>query len=114
MDKGEIWQVNLDPTVGDEIKKTRPCVIVNDNDIGRLDLRVIVPISGWKDAFTDFPWMVMIEPDTANGLVKTSTADTFQIRSVSTTRFVKKTGQVSDQDMKNIADGLAVMLGLDL
>ncbi|MSR83413.1 MAG: hypothetical protein EXS58_10900 [Candidatus Latescibacteria bacterium] len=41
--RGEIWLLNLDPTLGAEIKKTRPGIIVNDNAVGVLPLKVIVP-----------------------------------------------------------------------
>jgi mRNA interferase MazF len=44
MRRGEIWLVNLDPTIGAEIKKTRPTVIVNHDAVGILQLKVIVPI----------------------------------------------------------------------
>jgi len=44
MRRGEIWLINLDPTIGAEIKKVRPAVIVSDNAIGILPLKVIVPI----------------------------------------------------------------------
>ncbi|MBU0732774.1 MAG: type II toxin-antitoxin system PemK/MazF family toxin, partial [Proteobacteria bacterium] len=43
--RGEVWLINLDPTLGSEIKKTRPAVIVNDDAIGILPLKVIVPIT---------------------------------------------------------------------
>jgi len=45
MNRGEIWSVNLDPTVGSEIRKTRPAIIVNDDGVGLLPLRVIVPLT---------------------------------------------------------------------
>jgi len=45
MRRGEVWLINLDPTVGAEIQKTRPAVIVNDDAIGILPLKVIVPIT---------------------------------------------------------------------
>lgn len=50
------------PTVGDEIGKTRPCVIVSNDEIGVLRLKVVVPITGWNDIFAQIPWMVRIEP----------------------------------------------------
>ena len=50
MRRGEVWLINLDPTVGSEIKKTRPAVIVNDDAIGILPLRVIVPITALAGA----------------------------------------------------------------
>ncbi len=43
MKRGEIWLINLDPTIGAEIRKTRPAVIVNRDGLGVLPLRVIVP-----------------------------------------------------------------------
>lgn len=45
MKQGDIWLINLDPTVGAEIKKTKPAIIVNDNAIGRLPLKIIVPLT---------------------------------------------------------------------
>ena len=56
--RGEVWLVNLDPTVDSEIRKTRPCTIVNDDAIGVLPLKVIVPITDWKESFKIRPWMV--------------------------------------------------------
>ena len=95
MKQGEVWLINLDPTLGAEIKKTRPAIIVNDNALGKLPLKIIVPITDWKDRYETAPWMTKVEPDKVNGLTKVSTADSFQIRSVSQERFVKRIGTVS-------------------
>ena len=62
MRRGEVWLINLDPTVGSEIKKTRPAVIVNDDAIGILPLRVIVPITAWQERYAVAPWMVRLDP----------------------------------------------------
>ena len=43
--RGEIWLVNLDPTIGVEIKKTRPAIVINSNIIGKLPLKLVVPIT---------------------------------------------------------------------
>jgi mRNA interferase MazF len=43
MKQGEIWLINLDPTVGAEIRKTRPAIIVNDDTLGKLPLKIIFP-----------------------------------------------------------------------
>jgi len=43
--RGEVWLINLDPTVGQEIRKTRPAVIVSDDSVGVLPLKVIVPLT---------------------------------------------------------------------
>ena len=90
MKQGEIWLIDLDPTRGAEIQKTRPAIIVNDNALGKLPLKVIVPITDWKDHYTVDPWMVKIIPTTRNGISKDSAADCFQVRSLSQDKFVKK------------------------
>jgi mRNA interferase MazF len=110
MKRAEIWLINLDPTLGAEIKKTRPAVIVNDDSLGILPLRVIVPITDWKPHYDSAIWMVKIETDAQNNLTKTSSADCFQIRSVSKMRFVRKIGEVSDEVMSDIEEGLAKIL----
>ena len=112
MDKGEIWLINLDPTIGAEIQKTRPAVIVNDNAIGVLPLRVIVPLTDWKDRYAIAPWMVRIDPDATNGLKKTSAADAFQIRSVSAERFVSRIGELSKADLQDILKAIQVVVGV--
>jgi mRNA interferase MazF len=96
MKRGEIWFINLDPTVGAEIKKTRPAIIVNDNELGVLPLRIIVPLTDWKEKYEVADWMVKIEPNNQNNLTKNSAADCFQIRSVSKDRFIKKVGKVNE------------------
>jgi mRNA interferase MazF len=113
MKQGEIWLINLDPTVGAEIKKTRPAIIVNDNSLGKLPLKIIVPITDWKDRYEIAPWMTKLEPDKENGLTKISAADSFQIRSVSQERFVKQIGTVPETIMDEIRIGLAKVLSID-
>lgn len=112
MRRGEIWLINLDPTVGAEIQKTRPAVVVNDDAVGVLPLRVIVPLTDWKDRYQVAPWMVRIEPAKSNGLVKISAADTFQVRSLAQERFVRQLGRLTDEQMQVIAKALAVVLAI--
>ncbi|MBW6537788.1 MAG: type II toxin-antitoxin system PemK/MazF family toxin [Mariniphaga sp.] len=114
MKQGEIWLINLDPTMGAEIKKTRPAIVVNDNSLGILPLKIIVPVTDWKEKFDIAPWMIRIEPTPINGLKKLSSADCFQVRSVSENRFVKKLGTVSVEISNEIKYGLARVLSFDL
>lgn len=113
MKQGEIWLVSLDPTIGAEIKKTRPAIIVNDNNLGRLPLKIIVPVTDWKDRYAVAPWMVKLTPDPQNKLTKESSADCFQVRSVAEERCVKKIGQVDSQTMGKIRKGLAIVLSIE-
>lgn len=94
MKQGEIWFINLAPSLGSEIKKTRPGLVVNDDTLGRLPLKIIVPITVWKESYGLAPWMVKIEKDNQNNLNKVSAADCFQVRSISELRFVKQIGSV--------------------
>jgi mRNA interferase MazF len=110
MRRGEVWLINLDPSLGAEIRKTRPAVIVNDDAVGVLPLRVIVPLTEWKGRYADAPWMVRVRPRPANGLDKDSAADAFQIRSVARERFVKLLGTLTDPEMKAIGGALALVL----
>lgn len=110
MKRGEIWLINLDPTIGAEIKKTRPSVIVNSDAVGVLPLKVIVPLTDWKDRYEIASWMVKVEPDSQNGLEKTSAADTFQVRSVAEERFVRKLGRINARLMGEISEGLGLVL----
>jgi len=105
--RGEVWLINLDPTVGAEIKKTRPAVIVNDDAVGALPLRVIVPLTEWRDRFAIAPWLIRIESDAENGLEKVSAADAFQVRSVSQQRFVRLLGKLSQSAMQDITRATA-------
>ena len=108
--RGEVWGVNLEPTVGSEIQKSRPCVVVNANSVGRLPVRLVVPLTGWKSGYADYPWCVQVGPDEANGLTKLSAADTFQMRSVSTLRMSARLGWLPDALMAAIAKAVAVCM----
>jgi mRNA interferase MazF len=112
MKQGEIWLINLDPTIGAEIRKTRPAIIVNDNALGILPLKIIVPVTDWKAKYEIAPWMVRITPDAENKLLKESSADCFQVRSVSQDRFISKIGKISDSIADDVKSGLARILSI--
>lgn len=112
MKQGEIWLVSLDPTIGAEIKKIRPGIIVNENTLGKLPLKIIVPLTDWKDRYSIAPWMVKVNPDKQNKLSKESSADCFQIRSISEKRCVKKLGEVNLEIMNKIRKALATVLDI--
>jgi len=113
MKQAEIWEINLSPTIGAEIRKLRPAIIINDDAMGILPLRVIVPITGWKKNFQDTPWMVKLTPAPDNNLKKISTADCFQIRSISTRRFVRKIGTVSTEKLEHIKIAIKAVIDAD-
>lgn len=113
MRKGEIWLINLDPTIGAEIRKTRPAVIISEDAIGILPLRVIVPLTDWKERYSIAPWMVSIVPEKQNGLSKVSAADAFQIRSVSRERFVQRVGVLNSEQVGQILKAVQIVIGAE-
>ncbi|MBM4286617.1 MAG: type II toxin-antitoxin system PemK/MazF family toxin [Deltaproteobacteria bacterium] len=114
MRRGEVWLINLDPTIGAELKKIRPAVIINDDALGMLPLKVIVPLTAWKQHYRQAPWLVYIAPTEANGLDNPSAADTFQVRSLSQERLVRCLGRLTESDLKNISSALALVLSIEL
>jgi mRNA interferase MazF len=112
MNRGDIWLVDLDPSIGAEMNKTRPALIMSDNRLGKLPLKVIIPITGWKEHYSIAPWMVKIEPNTINGLNKISSLDCFQIRSVSQNRLIEKIGVITSDEINKVQDGIIKVLGI--
>jgi mRNA interferase MazF len=106
MKRGEIWLVNLDPTIGSEIKKTRPAVIISSDLVGILPLKVIVPFTDWKDRYASAPWMVRIDPDDNNGLSKPSASDGLQVRSVSQQRLARRLGILTPLQVAQIVQAV--------
>jgi mRNA interferase MazF len=110
MKRGEIWLVNLDPTIGSEIKKTRPAVIISSDLVGILPLKIVVPFTNWKDRYASATWMVRIDPDENNGLSQPSAADGLQVRSVSQQRLVKRLGTMPPLQIAQIVQAVVNVL----
>ena len=111
MKRGEIWLINLDTTIGAEIRKKRPAIIVSVDAIGILPLKLIVPVTVWKQHYQEAPWLVQLKPDSENNLEKLSCADTFQVRSVSQRRFISLLGKTNRSTMREIENALSKVLG---
>jgi mRNA interferase MazF len=103
--------VSFDPAVGAEIQKIRPAHIVSMDSIGRLPLRMVVPLTDWKAQYAGFPWFVFVPADRGNGLSKDSGADAFQTKSLSITRFVRRLGVVAADQLDEIAAAVALCVG---
>jgi len=110
MQTGEIWLVNCSPSVGSEIAKTRPAVVVSNSEMGGLGLHIVLPITDAKKIARD--WHIRINPSDMNGLRKPSLVDCFQIHSFSESRFQKRIGRLSTKDMDSIKVCLAEVLDL--
>ena len=109
--KGEIWIVNFDPVIGQECMKTRPALVVSEDSIGLLQLKIVVPILGWKDRFIHQPWRIQIKPTKKNGLTKISCADSFQVKSLSEKRFNNRIGLLHPRILEEVLAGIVLCIG---
>lgn len=110
--RGEIWRVRFDPAVGAEIRKLRPAVVVSLDYVGRLPLRIVVPLTSWKSAYRGAAWMVRVPASRGTGLTKDSGADAFQVRSVSEIRFDRKIGVATLAQLQKISAAIATCVGV--
>ena len=108
--RGDVWLVNFDPTIGSEIRKIRPAVVVSSNTIGRLPIKLVTPITDWKDGFSRNSWHLKLEPNVVNGLAKVSAVDMLQLRGLDIQRFVRQLGQLEDEKMARIAAAIALVV----
>jgi mRNA interferase MazF len=110
--RGEVCLVSFDPTVGHEIKKTRPALVIQ-NDIGNKysPLTIVAAITS-KVSPVPYPIEVVIEPASANGLDVRSSIRLDQIRTVDRQRLIKRLGQIDRSTMTRVDEAIKISLGL--
>ncbi len=110
--RGTVLEVNLDPTVGHEIKKTRPCVVIQ-NDTGNKysPLTVVAAIQGAEHVPKLYPVNVFVQKG-EGGLTKDSVVLCNQLRTVDEIRFGKVYGRLSDTTMEQVDKALRISLAL--
>jgi mRNA interferase MazF len=98
----EVYLVNLDPTVGSEIKKSRPCLVISPNELNRFIATVIVAPMTTKGR--DYPSRVscVFQGKQAHVVLD-------QIRTVDKTRLVRRLGKVGPQTQSEVLSVLAEM-----
>ena len=108
--RGEIWKVNFDPTVGTEIRKTRPAIVISSDAVGILPIKLVAPITDWKPHFSPNVWHVRIDPDTPNGLTKPSAVDVLQLRGMDTQRFIQRLGELAADKIEEIVLAIGAVI----
>lgn len=81
--------------------------MVNSNAVGRLPVKLVAPITEWKDYLAANIWHVQIAPNPTNGLTKLSAVDTLQLRGMDRERFIRKLGEISPASMEEIVLAIA-------
>ena len=98
--RGEIWRVNLDPTVGSEIQKTRPCVVISPPEMhDYLRTALIAPMTTGSHPA---PFRIPVRHGGKRGLILLD-----QIRAVDKTRLVKRTGAIAPATLSALLAVLA-------
>ncbi len=110
--RGEIYLVSFDPTVGHEIQKTRPALVIqNDVGNGYSPLTIVAAITS-KISPDPFPVEVPVEPTKGNGLHVRSSIQLDQIRTVDLQRLVKRLGVVDSSTLEQVDQAIKISLGL--
>jgi mRNA interferase MazF len=98
----DVFLVNLDPTVGSEIRKTRPCVVISPDEMNQhIATAIVAPMT---TTGRSYPTRVACQFQGKEGQIVLD-----QIRTVDKTRLVKKLGQISPCEQKAVLDTLAEM-----
>lgn len=116
LSRGSIADFNLNPTLGSEMAKTRPCIVVTNNVYNsKLSVIQVVPITEWTTKKSRVSTNVTLVKNKNNGLDKKSIADCLQTRPIDyTKRFVKYRGTVDLQVLKEIDRALAIVFDLKI
>lgn len=108
--RGEIWLVGLDPTKGREQAGMRPALVISVDPFnhGAAELVIAIPITSKAKGI---PLHVEVSPP-EGGLTMTSFVKCEDVRSISTSRLVRKLGSVSEQTTESVEDRLRILMGL--
>ena len=109
--RGEVYLVTFDPTVGSEIQRTRPALIIQ-NDIANRNSPITI-VAAITSQFTEplYPTEVLITPPDG-GLTTASVALLNQIRSIDRRRLVRRLGRVSSGTVERVNRAIQLSLGL--
>ena len=110
--RGEIWIVELDPTRGHEMQKTRYCLVIQSDVLNeKLPTYIIAPITS-KVRVEWFPIGIVLKKGESE-LSKESQVMLNQVKAADITRFKKKVGKLSESTMVQVNESLSFVLGLN-
>ena len=103
--RGEVWLVSLEPTIGSEIRKTRPCVVVSPDETNRL-LRTVI-VAPLTSTIKNYPTRIVISFQN-----RPSSIALDQIRTVDKSRLLKQLGTIAAEEYQSVANILVEMFSV--
>jgi len=108
--RGEIYLVCLDPTMGSEMNKTHPALIISNDINNRYSATVtVIPITSRTEIV--YPFEVLFPPE-KSGLPKESKVKCNQIRTIDKRRLIRSLGEISNEKLKEVEGALRIHLGM--
>ena len=112
--RGDIYLTQLDPIVGNEINKTRPVLVIQNDVTNEYGLTAMVAPLTSTIRTPLSPASVFISADTHTGLITPSVVLFTQIRTVDRTRLIKHLGTVDEQTLVLVDEAIAIAFGLGM
>ena len=99
----EVYLINLDPTIGHEIQKTRPCLVISPDEMNN-NIRTVI-IAPMTTKSHEYPTRIPVRFDKKSGWIVLD-----QIRTVDKARLVKRLGRISDKEISSVKEVIKQML----
>lgn len=110
MFRGEVWRLTLARKPGEPSETSRPVLILSSDALGALPLKVVVPLTPWRDEYAAAPWMVRVPPVLNSGLETAMAADALQVRSVSSARLAARLGELPGRVTDQVTAAVGVVI----
>lgn len=120
--RGEIWFIdpdfvypdmdtpNPDRTIGEEITKERPVVVISSDAFQNQAVRIVIPFTSWQDHFADLDFHYRVDADGVNRLSNDSSLNVLQTRCISTLRFEGYVGRLAQEQLSEVLDLLGLII----
>lgn len=110
--RGEIYLVCLDPTIGSEINKTRPAIVISNNVNNQFSETVtVIPITSCIEKRKLYPFEVFL-PSDKSGLSRNSKAKCNQIRTIDKKRLLKSIGEIPPEKLRETEKAILIQSGI--
>ncbi len=108
--RDDLWLIRLPRAVGAELQRDRPVVVISSPALDAVPVRIVVPLTTWRDQYLGRVNKLRIAANDRNGLHAESAADVLQVRSESTERFLRRIGALEADQVEEIVAGVVIAI----